>query len=171
MTSTTSSCISLAAPSTPLEEFFALGADLRAAGRMPLALPSVELGGYRFDAAVAAARVQIAAEVLPWRPATGVYLLVEDGAGTPVDLVDVPGVAGLWSFLGDSSIHPRLAPTGGRRLTVCYLDDAPVATAHRLTAVLQTRWEQNESTRLMASPFMALTPWKWDVALPTQSGA
>lgn len=154
-----------------LEAFFALGAALREAGRMPLSLPSVELGGYRLDTAAAAARVSIVAEVLPWRPAKGIYLLVEEGPLVenciPTELVDVPGVAGVWSFVGDAPMHPRLAPTLGRRLTVCYLDDDPVATAHRLAAALRTRWERTESVPLMAAPLLTLTTWQWDIALPT----
>jgi hypothetical protein len=152
---------------TALEAFFAHGADLRAAGRMPLSLPSVELGGYRLDATAAAPRVSVDADVLPWRPAKGVYLLMEEGGPAPVDLVDVPGVAGVWSFLGDDALHPRLAPTAGRRLTVCYLDDDLVATANRLHAALRTRWERTESVPLMAAPLVSLMPWKWDIALPS----
>lgn len=149
-----------------MENFFALGADLRAIGRMPLALPSVELAGYRLDAAVASARVLTGADVLPWRPARGVYLLVENGGSAPVDLVEVPGVAGFWSYLGSASIDPRLTPTTGRRLTVCYLDDEPVATTRRLEVALRPRWERDESVPLLAAPFEAVIPWRWDAILP-----
>lgn len=140
-----------------LEAFFSLGAALRMAGRMPLTLPSVELGGYRVDTAVAASRVAVSADVLPWRPATGVYLLLEEGAAAPVTLVEVPGVAGMWTLLGENAIHPRLAQTAGRRLTVCYLDGDPVATAQRIRPVVRTRWERGESVPLMAAPMLALS--------------
>jgi hypothetical protein len=134
---------------------------------MPLRLPSVDLGGYRLDATAAAPRVLVDADVMPWRPATGVYLLVEGGGPDPVDLVDVPGVAGVWSYLGDGTLHPRLAATQGRRLTVCYLDDDPVATAERLRPTVQSRWERTGSMPLLAAPFQALVPWQWKIALPT----
>ena len=35
------------------------------------------------------------ADVIPWRPATGVYLLIEDGHSPADALVEVPGVAGV----------------------------------------------------------------------------
>jgi hypothetical protein len=145
-----------------LDAFFALGAALGAAGRMPVRLPSVELGGYRLDATVAAPRVLTGADVLPWRPARGVYLLVEEDAGVPAALIEVPGVAGIWSWTGSASVDRRLASTDGLRLTVGYLDDDPVATADRVGDVLASR----SSTRLLAAPLIAVVPWRWADALP-----
>jgi hypothetical protein len=142
-----------------LAAFFALGAALGDAGRMPLRLPAVELGGHRLDRALAAPRVLAGADVLPWRPARGAYLLIEEGAPVPVHLVDVPGVAGLWSWTGSDSVHERLAPTGGLRLTVCYLDDDVVATAGRLAEVVSP-------LALLAAPFEKVVPWEWGRSLP-----
>src|SRR5262245_45701567 len=79
-----------------LEPFGALGAALAKGGRMPLRLPNVELAAYRLDGTDAAPRVCVGADVIPWRPALGVYLLVERGATPASALVDVPGVAGVW---------------------------------------------------------------------------
>src|SRR5688500_8692078 len=60
-----------------LEDFFALGATLHAAGRMPLRIPAVELGGYELVDRHASARALISADVVPWRPARGAYYVVE----------------------------------------------------------------------------------------------
>ena len=150
-----------------LDDFFALGAQLRGAGRMPLSLPCVELGGYLLDEMVAAPRVLVDASVLPWRPATGAYLLVTGGGAARPELVDVPGVAGLWSFVGSGSIHPRLASTAGQRLTVCYLDDDPVAVAHRLR-------DRVGPHALLAAPFEGLTVLRLPRVVPRsaqESGA
>ncbi|MCU1380925.1 MAG: hypothetical protein JWN29_3908 [Acidimicrobiales bacterium] len=148
-----------------LAAFFGLGGALRGAGRMPLRLPGVELGGYRLAATVAARRVLAGADVLPWRPARGAYLLVEEGGQVPAELVEVPGVAGLWSWEGSATVHVDLAPTDGLRLTVCYLDDDPVATACRLAPVLSDRWSAGV-VPLLAAPFEPVVPWQWERSLP-----
>lgn len=150
-----------------LETFFALGADLRAAGRMPVRLPAVELAGYELAGKAASPRVLVGADVLPWRPSRGVYLLLEQGPLTTTEaLVEVPGVAGTWSFEGSSLLHPRLAGTAGTHLTVAYLDDDPAATARRLADVLAGRWSSGALVPLLAAPFVTVVPWAWDAALP-----
>lgn len=151
-----------------LDSFFALGADLRTAGRMPVRLPLVELAGYELTGGAAAGRVLVGADVLPWRPALGAYLLIEQGPASAADVVvDVPGVAGLWSYEGTGSLHPRLASTAGLHLRVCYLDDDPVVTAGRLADVLAPRWASGEVVPLLAAPFVTVVPWAWNRALPT----
>ena len=40
--------------------------------------------------------MKVGADVLPWWPAQGVYLLVERGEAPATDLAEVPGVAGAW---------------------------------------------------------------------------
>jgi hypothetical protein len=151
-----------------LATFFDLGADLGAAGRMPVRLPSVELAGYEWAGAVAAPRVLAGADVLPWRPARGVYLLIESGATAPVaPLLAVPGVAGAWRYTGTGSRHERFASTEGLRLDVCYLDDDPVVTAARLAPVLAERWASGDTVPVLAAPFVTVVPWAWDRALPT----
>ncbi len=152
---------------TALDSFFALGADLRAAGRMPLRLPLVELGGYELAGMVASPAARVGADVLPWRPHRGIYLLLEQGPAVSTDaLVGVGGVAGLWSYEGRGSLHPRLASTEGARLTVCYLEDDPPAIAQRLAAVLAERWTSGEVVPLLTAPFVTVVPWQWDRALP-----
>ncbi len=150
-----------------LETFFSLGAELRRAGRMPRRLPAVELGGYERTGAVAAPRARVGADVLPWRPSRGVYVLVEHGEPAPVDaLVDVAGVAGAWTFAGTDALHDRLAPTAGSHLALLYLDDEPTEVAGRLAPVLSARWRTTEAHPLLAAPFVTVVPWRWEAALP-----
>jgi hypothetical protein len=149
-----------------LDSFFELGAALRLAGRMPLRLPPVELGAYGLAATASAPRVLVGADVLPWRPCRGAYLLLEDGGSSPAELLDIDGVAGFWSYEGGPPRHAGLADTGGRRLTVCYLDDDPASTAARVGEVLRKRWAGAGPSPLLAAPFELLTPWEWDRALP-----
>ena len=150
-----------------LEEFFDLGATLNAAGRMPLRLPAVELGGYELVERRAAPRVLIRDAVLPWRPARGAYLVIERGEG-PAELAtlcDVPGVAGAWRYQG-GEFHRRLADTSDLTLTVCYLDEDVVATAIRVGGVLAESWRSGSLVPLLAAPFETVAPWTWDRALP-----
>jgi hypothetical protein len=111
--------------------------------------------------------VLVGADVLPWRPTRGVYLLLERGPLTTTEaLLEVPGVAGVWSYEGSSLLNPRLAGTAGAHLTVAYLDDDPVATAARLADALAARWSSGALVPLLAAPFVTVVPWAWDGALP-----
>lgn len=135
-----------------LDRFFALGAELREAGRMPVRLPPVELAAYAF---VDATSTVVRPEVLPFRPNTGAYLAVSDAR---VDLPPIAGVAGVWRYVG-GSFHERLADTRGRHLTVCYLDGDPADVGGAITAAI-------EQPVLLGAPFAALTPFDWSRSLP-----
>jgi hypothetical protein len=146
--------------------FLELSDALREAGRTPFVLPPVERGAYTVHTRRAAPRVKVGADVLPWVPASGVYLILEDGDAAADDLVEVPGVAGAWTA---SAIEPDAvlsSAPAGRRLTYCFLDDDPVATAERLRPVLECRWEDADVTPLLAAPFHVITPGEWDRYLP-----
>jgi len=151
-----------------LGEFFSLGQALHEAGRMPSRLPSVELGGYRFVEAIAAPRALVGAAVLPWRPNRGIELLVEQGVSPEplLDLVDVEGVAGVWSYEGTVGLDPRLAATGGLHLHIVYIDEDPVAVADRLWPPLARRWAHDSVSPLLAAPMVTVVPFAWDRALP-----
>ena len=143
-----------------IDEFFRLGNTLHKAGRMPIRIPAVELGGWNLTERAAAASALVRPEVVPWRPARGAYLAVEAAgpASTVDDLCAVPGVAGAWRYRG-GVFHDRLVDTTGLILTVLYLDGDPVETG----ASLQSRpWAEP----LLAAPFEAVVPWAWDRALP-----
>jgi hypothetical protein len=150
-----------------LPTFFALGAALREAGRMPVQLPSVELAGWTLAGTAAAPAAAAGADVIPWRPALGLYVLVERGTASPADLTEVPGVAGVWWYDGASGLHPGLADSTGRQLTLAYLDDDPVDTAGRLAEVLAKRWAGGDVVPVLAAPFHTPVPFAWDRHLPT----
>jgi hypothetical protein len=143
-----------------LEPFGAVAAALGQAGRMPLRLPSVEMGTYELAGTAAAPRVLVAADVIAWRPARGIYFLVEAGTAPAGDLVDVPGVAGAWWF--------RTTADDGttRQLTCCYLDDDPVETAPRLRPALEQRWSGGDVVAHFAAPFHTVVPYDWGRFLP-----
>ncbi len=138
---------------------------LGVAGRMPWRLPTVELGVYELAGTAAAPRALAGADVIPWRPARGVYLLVERDAGSPANLTEVPGVAGVWWSTGAASPLAS-ADTTGLQLTYCYLDDDPIETAARLAGVVAERWTDGRADPLLAAPFHTVVPYDWGRHLP-----
>ena len=133
--------------------------------KLPL-LPPVERGVYDVQSKSAAPRVKVGADVLPWWPVKGVYLLLERGDVTAEGLLDVEGVAGVWSAV-TLAVDARLASAQvGQSITYCFLDDDPVATADRLRPVLAARWEQAGIEPLLAAPFYLVVPYEWDRYVP-----
>jgi hypothetical protein len=135
-----------------LEEFYDLAVALRGGGRIPYLLPMVERAVYALDGVAAAPRVKVGADVLPWWPAEGGYVLVERGEAPGDGLVDVDGVAGAW--WGRNVRVDELYATGeaGTQVTYCFLDDDPVAVAERLRPALESRWASGVEP-LFAAPF------------------
>jgi hypothetical protein len=157
-----------------LDQFFSLGAALHGAGRMPIALPRVQVGGWDLVGALAARRALVGEAVLPWLPSPGVYVVVEEVADIPASdladgldaLVSVPGVAGVWWWSGSSSRHERLDPNDDLALTICYLDEPPVEVAAALVPTLEQRWSAGGWSALLAAPFTAVDPHRRGDHLP-----
>ena len=149
-----------------LPGFGALGAALDEGGRMPLRLPS--LGYITADLAgkIAAPRAVAGADVIPWRPAVGVYLMIERGEASPAPLADLPGVAGVWWYQGAKTPEPFGADSRGLQVTYCYLDADPVECAARLGEAMRERWASGAVEGLLAAPFYVLVPFDWDRHLP-----
>ena len=146
-----------------------LGATLGEGGRMPWRLPKVDLGVYALAGTVAAPRVLAGADVLPWRPALGTYVVVEDGSAPPAglaEITEVPGVAGVWTAAGTDGQPFGPVDRVGRRLTIAFLDDDPVEVAARLRPVLDRRWGGGGPVPLLAAPFHTVVPFAWDRHLP-----
>jgi hypothetical protein len=153
--------------SSALDGFAALGAALGRAGRIPELLPPVERGVYAPQGIVAAPRIKIGADVLPWWPATGVYLLVEEGAADPSDLVEVEGVGGAWWMASARSGPAHLnTDSASLQITYCYLDGDPAETGERLRPYLERRWAGSGVTPLMGAPFHTIADHDWGKYLP-----
>jgi len=149
-----------------LAAFNGLSAALGGAGRKLPLLPPVERGVYDVRAKAAAPRVKIGADVLPWWPARGVYLLLESDAPAPTGLAEVDGVAGVWcaaSLPVDASLASAPA---GQTLSYLFLDDDPIPTAERLRPLLEKRWSDAVLTPLFAAPFHTVLPHEWDRYVP-----
>lgn len=149
-----------------MEPFLALSKALGDAGRKLPLLPPVERGVYEVGAKTAAARVKVGADVLPWWPSKGVYLLLENHAAPTDGLCEVDGVAGVWTATS-MPVEPRLASApAGQVLTYCFLDDDPVVVAERLAPVLEQRWSKHGIEPLLAAPFYPIVAHQWDRHVP-----
>jgi hypothetical protein len=146
--------------------FLELAKALSNAGRKLPLLPPVERGIYQVEDKAAAPRVKAGADVLPWWPIRGVYLLLEANASTATHLTDVDGVAGVWSAMSQA-VDGRLASAPpGQTISYCFLDDDPVVVAGRLRPVLEKRWSDGVSVPLLAAPFHTVVPYEWDRYVP-----
>jgi hypothetical protein len=133
--------------------------------KLPL-LPPVERGVYDVQRKSAAPRVKVGADVLPWWPVKGVYLLLERGDAPADPLLAVDGVAGIWSATTlDVDARLASAPTG-QTITYCFLDDDPVDAAERLAPELTARWDERSIEPLLAAPFYPIVPYQWDRYVP-----
>jgi hypothetical protein len=137
-----------------LQPFHDLGRALGKVGRIPELLPAVERGVYAIAGRLADPDAKVGADVLPWWPASGVYLLIEHGAASAAPLVDLEGVAGAW-WAPTATDVPEAFTTArpGDQLTYLFLEDDPVAVATRLQPVLAQRWADPEVVGLFAAPF------------------
>ena len=146
--------------------FNVLGGALHEGGRMPLRLPSVGFLTADHVGALANPAAVAGADVIPWRPSLGVYLIIERGEAPVGDLVDVPGVAGVWWYRGSVAPEPYSTDARGLHVTYCYLDQDPVAVAEQLGQTVRRRWDSGEVEGLLAAPFYTLVPFEWTRHLP-----
>ena len=177
-----------------LDEFRNLGARLAAIGpRFHRFRESHMNGPFLFVQARVHPRVLVAPEALPYRPQRGVYVScfdVPDPAEYDAvtewldrtrfpDALEVPGVAGVWSFVsspprgpGPSRPDPQADPYAlppGRVVNVYYLDEPPLQVADELRA-RSAEWDaagrgldpEIRLRRLVTGPFETIDPWNWD---------
>ena len=100
-----------------LTPFLELSSALGGADRKLPLLPPVQRGVYAISQKVAAPRIKVGADVLPWWPALGVYLLLESGTTPPADLADVEGVGGTgrWRHRMSTRASPVRVPVSCSR--------------------------------------------------------
>ena len=146
--------------------FYVLGQELHVAGRMPLRLPLVGFVTGDLAGKVAAPRAVAGADVIPWRPSLGIYLLIERGRSSPAALADVPGVAGLWWYHLNSVSRDEFGEADNLQVTYCYLDADPVTVAAQLADMVKARWASGEVQGLLAAPYYTIVPFEWSRYLP-----
>jgi hypothetical protein len=156
------------------EDFMALGPRLREMGRFPVMRPSLQVRMPALQRWYVSPRVQVSAEVVPWRPHRGVVFLVEEPTAARPDpwlewvhaehvpaVLDVPGVAGVWAY-GETrtwTLH-RNCQGDPQYTTVVYCDDDPLAVAAALTPLLEQRWATGAVRPLFAGPLRTMVQWE-----------
>jgi len=153
----------LFADTAGLSQFKELSTALSQAGRTPRLLPLVERAVYGLSGRVAARRIKVGADVLPWWPARGVYVLIERGDQSPSELIDVPGVGGVW-WGGALPISAQYTttPNSGLQIAYGFLDEDPAQVAQRLRPILEARWSHRNIEPLLAAAFHVAVPYEWD---------
>ncbi len=158
-----------------LDEFLALGQRLRSLGRFHEHRRSHLSGPLQVLEANAAPSALISGEAVPYRPHRGVFVIVEapDGAGddarerwlhrewTP-SVLDVEGVAGVWSFATSPRLNRLVWEPGNRRIAVVYLEDDPMSVTGALAPLVEARWRDGTVQPQYAGPLETITPWQWD---------
>jgi hypothetical protein len=145
-----------------LRDFMDLGRELHEVDRFHQHRRAHLSGPFLVDGTAAAPRVLVSAEAVPYRPNRGVYVVVAEGDEPGVDTpgldigaaLEVPGVAGVWTFRPRDDFAARWK-TGRRTVTVCWLDGEPLAVAPGLDARLS-------GAPAFAGPFETVVPWQWD---------
>jgi hypothetical protein len=150
-----------------LKQFHALGGRLRELGRFHQHRRALVSGPFTVETVAATPRVLVSAEAVPYRPNRGAYVVVEELTGEraagalPVEpLLEVAGVAGVWSFVSPAD-HVGIWRSGHRRVTVCYLDEEPLRVAPGLDQVVG-RWPPGAGVVVHAGPVETVVPWQWD---------
>jgi hypothetical protein len=168
---------------TTLEEFLALGQRLHAEGRFHEHRRSRLSGPFAVTGMAAAPRVAVSPQSIPFRPNRGVYVVVRDrdgsatsssggpGAAPDADdrdrqladaMLDVEGVAGVWTFATDQRFDHHPWRPGDKAITVGYLDAEPLTVAPRLGDLVRAHLDEEHGAALFAGPLETVTPWRWD---------
>jgi hypothetical protein len=156
----------------------ALNDELGDAGRMPYRrgvqldnsiprVPFLDRGIFELKGKAAAPRIKVGADVLPWWPALGVYVLLERGEAPARDLIEVAGVGGAWWASGIPAEFPAVTfDHSGLQVTYCFLDEDPAETGERLRPSLEKRWADSAVEPLFAAPFHTIVRYEWTRHLP-----
>ena len=157
-----------------MDAFYGLGEELFKAGRMPHRLPAVEGDLYTVAGKAAAPRAVAGADVMPWRPALGVYLLLELGVAPTDRLADIDGVAGVWWAVSDPGrtnsydwfVTPTSPEEGPKQVSLCFTDGDLIGVAQQIQPILEQRWAKGSVRPLLAAPFHTVVAYEWDRHLP-----
>jgi hypothetical protein len=143
------------------DEFFALGRRLGEQGRFPYQRPSLELDFLALLRADAAPAALVSAEVVPFRPHRGVFLIVATAdAGHCPEVLDAPGVAGVWTYGSTDAwtLNKRCQPQP-RYITVVYIDGDVAATASALAPLVDRHWSSDSVIQPFTGAYRSMIRW------------
>jgi hypothetical protein len=147
-----------------IDAFGALARELAEEDRFFADRTALLAGGWRLSQTATSPRLPISPHVIPWRPAQGVFVLVESGGPDPGfgALLDVEGVAGGWTFVPDPALTRSWWVMQPYRITVLWLDADPVVTTAALEPALRDHWSHRAPRPVFAGPYRTITPGDWD---------
>jgi hypothetical protein len=149
-----------------IDAFGRLAGKLREVGRFYEERTALLAGSWRLAQAATSPHLPISPGVIPWRPARGVFVLVEhdlDDQEPPAldPLVGVEGVAGGWTFVPGDPLTRSWWVMWPYRISVLWLDGDPLETTARLEPALRARWRDEGATPVLAGPLRTITPGEW----------
>jgi hypothetical protein len=158
-----------------IDDFMELGQRLGDVGRFPAGRrPLLQLRVHALLQWHAAPRALISAEAVPWRPHRGVLVIVEEPTtdGHPAwmrwlhaehlpQLLEVPGVAGVWTYGSTPSWNlPEACQGPHQHTTVIYVDEDPLTVTKQLQPLIERRWATGVVRPLFAGPLRTMTAWE-----------
>jgi hypothetical protein len=154
--------------------FAQLGKALGHARRFPgIRQPIYLSGGFEVVGMRTNPRGALGAYVLPWYPASGIFLTMETTPADPAAgaeimerLVELEGVAGAWRYAGGARDFGTIKTDHGKSATVYYLYDDPVEAAGRLRDAVEREWSRAGVEGLFAAPLYVVRPFELEKRLP-----
>jgi len=159
-----------------LTDFGALGLELMGRGRFRSGVRGFLQVPQRLTGTFAAPDLPIAADAVPYRPHTGIYLVVEEQLGprhvaawreqsgddTLRGLLREDGVVGVWTYAAedggeviDGSVR---MPSSTEQITAIYLDGDPVLVSSAIAGHLRRRWAGAPVRPILAGPYLSVAP-------------
>jgi hypothetical protein len=157
-----------------IRDFFDLANDLRKKDRFFGDRRAIVSGAIPVVNATASERVRISPAAVPFRPNRGVYVSMwepatSDGEAFSIstgELLQLPGVTGVWSFrtgLGvDRNAQKEKPGRLASNLDVCYLDQDPLSVSDAISSVMKPKWDVAGVMPRFAGPLETIVPWSWD---------
>lgn len=152
-----------------LADFFRVARRLHELDRFHEHRRSHLSGPFRVTQRWAAPSALVSPDAVPHRPNRGVFVLVE-AHDEPVEaepartdeLLDVRGVAGIWSFASDPQLGAVRHAAGEWRIVVVWLDEDPLAVTAAAGERLVAGLASPGVAPTLAGPLETITPWRWD---------
>lgn len=154
-----------------LRDFYRRGRELQDAGRFHEHRVSHLSGPLRVTGAWTSPRVLVSSAAVAFRPNLGVFVLADQHDDVSPDhpaamaapaLVELDGVAGIWTFASDPGLGSMSHAPGEWRVSVAFLDADPVAVTESSGDRLVAGLASPGIEPAYAGPLRSILPGHWD---------
>jgi hypothetical protein len=156
------------------DDFMELGPRFAERGRFPQRRPVLQIRMPALLSWYASPAALIGAEVVPFRPHRGVFVIVEEPTSTDMGgwlhwlhtvhypaVLATPGTAGVWMYGSTKTWNLHPATQGDPQyITMIYLDEDPLTVSEVLASQLQERWQSGAVRPLFAGPLRTMIQWE-----------